>query len=82
MREVIIRIGAGAKGVVTRFGSDSVISAEHLAAMIAVARQAIGDETAEVTLSVGEVQFQSGHDLEAYITKVGVGDVGVGEVEQ
>ena len=65
--EVNVKIGAGAKNVVTRFGSESVISAEHLEAFIAAARQAIGDETAEVMLSVGEVQFQSGHDLEAYL---------------
>ncbi len=82
LRGVNVKIGAGAKNVMTRFGSESIISAEHMEAFIAAARQAIGDETAEVMLSVGEVQFQSGHDLEAYITKVGVGDVGVGEVEQ
>ena len=81
LRGVNVEIGAGAKNVVTRFGSESIIAAEHLEAFIAAARQALGDDTAEVKLSVGDVHFQSGHDLETFLTKVGI-DVGAGEVEQ
>ena len=80
-RGVNVEIGSGAKNVVTRFGSESIIAPEHLEAFIAAARQALGDETAEVKLSVGDVHFQSGHDLETFLTKVGV-EVSAGEVEQ
>jgi hypothetical protein len=81
LRGVNVEIGAGAKNVVTRFGSESVIAAEHMEAFISAARVALGDVTAEVKLTVGDVQFQSGHDLETFLAKVGV-EVGAGEVEQ
>jgi hypothetical protein len=78
---VTVEIGEGAKNVVTRFGSESVISAEHLEAFIAAARRALGDDTAEVRLSVRDVRFPSGFDLETLLAKLGI-EVSAGEVEQ
>ncbi len=78
---VSVEIGDGAKNVTTRFGSETVISAERLETFIAAARQAIGDDTAEVKLSFRDSRFQSGHDLETFLAKLGI-DVGAGEVEQ
>jgi hypothetical protein len=76
-----LEIGVGSKNVVTRFGSDSVLTAEHLEQFISIARQAIGNETAEVRLSLRDVQFQSGHDLEEFLKKLDL-EPQAGEVEQ
>jgi hypothetical protein len=78
---VSVEIGQGAKNVVTRFGSESELSVERLEAFIAAARRALEDDAAEVKLSIGDVQFQSGHDLESLLTKLGVA-VEAGEIEQ
>lgn len=81
LRGVTIDVGEGAKNVAVRFGSDSVLTADHLEHFIAIARQAIGNETAEVRLSLKDAQFQSGHDLEEFLKKVGI-EPHAGEVEQ
>lgn len=78
---ITVEIGEGSKNVVTRFGSDSVLTADHLEQFISTARQAIGDETAEVRLSLRDVQFQSGHDLEEFLKKLDI-EPQAGEVEQ
>ena len=78
---ITVEIGEGSKNVVTRFGSDSVLTADHLEQFISTAREAIGDETAEVRLSLRDVQFQSGHDLEEFLKKLDI-EPQAGEVEQ
>ena len=78
---IILEIGEGSKNVVTRFGSDSVLTADHLEQFISIARQAIGNETAEVRFSLRDVQFQSGHDLEEFLKKLDL-EPQAGEIEQ
>lgn len=78
---VTVEIGEGSKNVVTRFGSDSVISSDHLDQFIATARRALGDETADVRISVKDVEFHNGHDLEEFLKKMNL-KVNAGEVEQ
>lgn len=78
---ITVDIGEGSRNVSVRFGSDSVLSADHLEQFISIARQAIGNEIAEVRLSLRDVQFQSGHDLEEFIEKLDIEPL-AGEVEQ
>ena len=76
-----IDIGEGTRNVSTQFGSDSVITADHLDLFIANARDAIEDPTADVKLSFRELKFNSGHDLETFLAKLGI-EIGADEVEQ
>lgn len=78
---VTVEIGEGAHNVVTRFGSDSVISSENLDQFVASARRAIGNETADVRISVKDIEFLTGHDLEEFLKKMNL-KVNAGEVEQ
>ena len=78
---VSVEIGEGARNVITRFGSETVIAPEDLEQFIATARRAIGDDTAEVKLGFGDLRFSSGHDLETFLAKLGV-EIGAGEVDQ
>ncbi len=78
---VSVEIGEGARNVVTRFGSGTVIPAEQLDQFIAAARKTIGDETAEVKISFSDLHFRSGHDLESFLAKLGI-EIAAGEVEQ
>lgn len=78
---VSVEIGEGARNVVTRFGSGTIIPAEHLDQFIATARKTIGDETAEVKISFSDLHFRSGHDLESFLAKLGL-EIAAGEVEQ
>lgn len=78
---VSVEIGEGARNVVTRFGSGTVIPAEQLDQFIAAARKTIGDETADVKVSFNALHFRSGHDLESFLAKLGI-EIAAGEVEQ
>jgi hypothetical protein len=78
---VSVEIGEGARNVITRFGSETVIAPEDLEQFIATARRAIGDDTAEVKLGFGDLSFSSGHDLETFLAKLGV-EIGAEEVDQ
>jgi hypothetical protein len=78
---VSVEIGEGSHNVVTRFGSDSIISSENLDRFVSAARTAIGDETADVRISFRDIQFNSGHDLEEFLQKLDL-KVTAGEVEQ
>ncbi len=60
-------VGQGAKSVVVRFGSECRVSPEKIEAMIEAARAALGDEAAEVRLSLtGGLHFVRGDDLESF----------------
>jgi len=74
-------VGKGAKNVVSRFGSESQVTAENVEAFVAAARKALGDEAADVKISFGVMSFPTGHDLEVFLKGVGV-DVAPAEVEQ
>jgi len=76
-----IEVGSGAKNASLRFGSDSSISAEHMEAIIAALRSALGEEMAEVRVTVREVDFGTGHDLSEFVKDWGL-QVGANEVEQ
>jgi hypothetical protein len=76
-----IDIGEGTRNVSTRFGSDSVITADHLDQFIATARETIEDPTADVKLSFRELRFTSGYDLETFLAKLGI-EIVPGEVDQ
>lgn len=76
-----IEVGKGAKNATTRFGSESIISAEDVERFITLAREAIGESAADVKISFKEISFASGHDLETFVAGIGI-DVGMGEVEQ
>lgn len=81
LRGVTVDVGEGSRNVSVRFGSDSILTADHLEQFIAISRQAIGNEVAEVRLSLRDVQFQSGHDLEEFLKKLDI-EPQVGEIEQ
>ncbi len=76
-----LEVGKGAKNATTRFGSESIVSAEDLERFIVLARESIGDSAADVKITCKEVRFASGHDLETFIAGIGI-DVAAGEVEQ
>lgn len=78
---ITVDVGEGARNVSIRFGSDSILTADHLEQIISIVRQAIGNETADVRLSLRDVQFQSGHDLEEFLKKLDI-EPKSGEVEQ
>jgi len=67
---ISLTVGEGNRAITTRFGSDLMVTAENIEAAIAVARQTLGNEAAEVSLRIDEMQFASGHDLEAFLHKL------------
>ena len=78
---VSLTVGEGAQTVSTRFGTDATIRADDIETFITVARQALGNDTSDVVLVVHGLDFASGHDLETFLTKLGI-EIGPGEVEQ
>jgi hypothetical protein len=76
-----IDVGSGAKNAALRFGSESSISAEHVESIISALRAALGDEMADVRVTVRAVDFATGHDLDAFVKEWGL-QVGTNEVEQ
>jgi hypothetical protein len=78
---VSLTVGEGATAVTTRFGSDAAIQAETVLAFINLAREALTNPLADVVLRVEDLRFESGHDLEAFSTRLGL-DLDAGEVEQ
>lgn len=78
---VTLSVGEGSAAVTTRFGSDAAIHAADLRTFIAAAREALQNPTADVVLRIEDLQFQSGHDLEAFLEKHKL-DAAAGEVEQ
>ena len=76
-----VTVGEGARSITTRFGSDTLVRAEDIESFITAARAALGNETADVVLTVHDLLFSSGHDLEAFLQKLGI-ELAAGEVEQ
>ena len=78
---VMLNVGDGASTVSTRFGSETAVHAEDIETFITAARRALGNETADVVLRVDGLDFASGHDLETFLTKLGI-EIAPDEVEQ
>lgn len=78
---VSLTLGEGARTVTIRFGSETRVRPCDLEAFIALSRQVLGNEAADVVLNLKSLDFASGHDLEAFLTKVRV-DAAAGEVEK
>jgi hypothetical protein len=78
---ISVEVGKGAKNALTRFGSESTVTGEAVETFIKAARAALGDETAEVKITFGVMNFPTGHDLEVFLKGMSL-DVGVKEVEQ
>lgn len=78
---ISLTVGEGNRAITTRFGSDVVVKAEDIEQFIAIARQALGNETAEVSLRLNELHFSSGHDLEVFLHRLEINPE-PGEVEQ
>jgi hypothetical protein len=62
-----IDVGVGAKNASLRFGSESSVTGDDVEAVIAALRLALGEEMAEVRVTVRAVQFESGHDLSTFV---------------
>jgi hypothetical protein len=78
---VALSVGEGSAAITTRFGSDATIHGSDLRKFITAAREALQNPTADVVLRIEDLQFQSGHDLEAFLAKHKL-DAASGEVEQ
>ncbi len=77
---VMISVGKGGNNAITKFGPDSLVNAEAIENVIATARAAIGDDTADVELTFQEFTFGTGKDLEDFLAEAG--EVKVDTVEQ
>lgn len=62
-----VTIGDGEKHIALRFGSGVEIDAPSLEAMIALARQALRNDLANVAVEVASIGFASGQDLEDFL---------------
>jgi hypothetical protein len=78
---ISVEVGKGSKNAITRFGSESSVTADAIETFIKAARSALGDETADVKITFGVMNFPTGHDLEAFLKGMSL-DVGSKEVEQ
>ena len=78
---ISVEVGKGAKNALTRFGSESTVTGEAIEAFIKAARLALGEETAEVKITFGVMNFPTGHDLEVFLKGMSL-DVSAKEIEQ
>jgi hypothetical protein len=76
-----VDVGSGAEGAGTRFGSETLVSGEAVERVVALLREAIGEETAELQLKSTVMFFPTGHDLLTFLTAFPL-DVAPAEVEQ
>jgi hypothetical protein len=76
-----LTIGDGARSVSIRFGTETRVRPADIEAFISLSRQVLGNESADVVLNIKSLDFASGHDLEAFLTKSRI-EVAAGEVEQ
>jgi hypothetical protein len=68
---LMISVGKGTVNAMTKFSPDTLLTAEAVENVIATARAAIGDETADVELTYQEFSFGSGKDLEDFLSEAG-----------
>jgi hypothetical protein len=81
LKGLTIEVGQGAKGVYSRLGTETEVSAETLEQLIKVMRLALGDEKAEVKITPQGISFQMGADLETFLRDLNL-EVTQEEVEQ
>ncbi len=62
-----LQIGDGDKYVQLRFGSAVQVDPDKLEALISLARSALGDEIANVSLDILGIRFATGRDLEDFL---------------
>jgi len=76
-----VEVGKGARNALTRFGSESSVTGEAIEAFVKAARAALGDETADVKITFGVMNFPTGHDLMVFLNGISE-SVNATEVEQ
>lgn len=64
-----LMVGDGDKYVQLRFGSAVEVDPDKLEALISIARTALGDEIANVSLDLLGIRFATGRDLEDFLTE-------------
>jgi hypothetical protein len=74
-------VGHGDVNATTRFGPQTTLSADGMESFLGAARHSLGDETAEVEIGFSEVHFETGQEMEEFVTEVGW-VIGPNEVEQ
>ena len=76
-----LTVGTGDDHVQLRFGPGVIIASAVLDRMITVAREALGNDQADVAVDISEMQFETGRDLEDYLKDQGL-DARPEEIEQ
>jgi len=79
--EVSLTVGSGARSIRTRFGSEASVSAQAIEDAIEWARKTLGDNSADVQISIKGMDFSTGFDLEEFAKMLGE-DIQAHEVEQ
>lgn len=67
---ISITVGKGDKNSITRFGPGTDLAADVIEAFISAARAAVGDDAADVEFGFGEFRFQTGQELEEFLSEV------------
>ncbi|WP_411902305.1 anti-phage-associated DUF499 domain-containing protein [Methylorubrum thiocyanatum] len=78
---VSAEVGKGARNVATRLGTEASTTPDVIERIIEAAREALGDDAADVRLTFKEASFPTGHDLKAFAKGLGI-DPKPEEVEQ
>ncbi|BAQ45812.1 anti-phage-associated DUF499 domain-containing protein [Methylobacterium aquaticum] len=78
---ITAEVGKGSRNVLTRLGSEASTTPDVIERMIGAAREALGEDAADVRLSFKEASFLTGHDLKAFAKGLGI-DPKPEEVEQ
>ena len=81
LQEVSLTVGSGVESVRTRFGSGTAVTADIVEEAIEWARKAIGNNAADIQVSIKGVEFATGFDLEEFAKVLGE-DIKPQEVEQ
>ena len=64
-------VGLGDVNATTRFGPQTTLSAEAMESFLGAARNSLGDDTAEVEIGFSEIHFETGREMEEFVTEVG-----------
>ena len=78
---VSLTVGEGLKTAGVRFGSGVSVKCEVVHEFIQLAKNALADERAHVVMKIEALEFNSGHDLEAFAAKENL-NIESGDVQQ
>jgi hypothetical protein len=78
---ISVTVGQGDVNATTRFGPQTVLTPEAIESLLAAGRGALKNETAETEIGFTEVHFETGREMEEFVTAVGW-TLGPDEVEQ